>query len=45
MAVKPQLACFERLGAHGWWALDEVCRAARRAGLLVVADGKRGTCR
>jgi orotidine-5'-phosphate decarboxylase len=42
VAVKPQLACFERLGQHGWWALDEVCRAARRAGLLVVADGKRG---
>jgi orotidine-5'-phosphate decarboxylase len=42
VAVKPQLACFERLGRHGWWALDEVCRAARRAGLLVVADGKRG---
>jgi orotidine-5'-phosphate decarboxylase len=42
VAVKPQLACFERLGQHGWWALDEVCRAARRTGLLVVADGKRG---
>ena len=42
VAVKPQLACFERLGRHGWWALDEVCRAAHRAGLLVVADGKRG---
>jgi orotidine-5'-phosphate decarboxylase len=42
VAVKPQLACFERLGQHGWWALDEVCRAGRRAGLLVVADGKRG---
>jgi orotidine-5'-phosphate decarboxylase len=42
VAVKPQLACFERLGQYGWWALDEVCRAARRAGLLVVADGKRG---
>jgi orotidine-5'-phosphate decarboxylase len=42
VAVKPQLACFERLGQHGWWALDEVCRAARREGLLVVADGKRG---
>jgi orotidine-5'-phosphate decarboxylase len=42
VAVKPQLACFERLGQHGWWALDEVCRAAHRAGLLVVADGKRG---
>jgi orotidine-5'-phosphate decarboxylase len=42
VAVKPQLACFERLGAQGWRALDEVCRAAQRAGLLVVADGKRG---
>jgi orotidine-5'-phosphate decarboxylase len=42
VAVKPQLACFERLGQHGWWALDEVCRAAHSAGLLVLADGKRG---
>jgi orotidine-5'-phosphate decarboxylase len=40
--VKPQLACFERLGAPGWFALEEVCAAARGAGLLVVADGKRG---
>jgi orotidine-5'-phosphate decarboxylase len=42
VAVKPQLACFERLGAPGWAALAEVCTAARAAGLLVVADGKRG---
>jgi orotidine-5'-phosphate decarboxylase len=42
VAVKPQLACFERLGAPGWAALAEVCAAAQRAGLLVVADGKRG---
>jgi orotidine-5'-phosphate decarboxylase len=42
VAIKPQLACFERLGRQGWWALDEVCRAAHRNGLLVVADGKRG---
>jgi orotidine-5'-phosphate decarboxylase len=42
VAVKPQLACFERLGAPGWRALSEVCAAARGAGLLVVADGKRG---
>jgi orotidine-5'-phosphate decarboxylase len=42
VAVKPQFACFERLGAHGWRALTEVCGAAKRAGLLVVADGKRG---
>jgi orotidine-5'-phosphate decarboxylase len=42
VAVKPQLACFERLGAPGWAALAEICEAARDAGLLVVADGKRG---
>jgi orotidine-5'-phosphate decarboxylase len=40
--VKPQLACFERLGAPGWTALRDVCAAAREAGLLTVADGKRG---
>jgi orotidine-5'-phosphate decarboxylase len=42
VAVKPQLACFERLGAPGWDALARVCAAVREAGLLVVADGKRG---
>lgn len=42
VAVKPQLACFERLGAAGWAALTEVCATAQEAGLLVVADGKRG---
>ncbi len=42
VAVKPQLACFERLGAAGWRALELVCESAREAGLLVVADGKRG---
>lgn len=42
VAVKPQLACFERLGAAGWAALEEVCAAAGDAGLLVLADGKRG---
>jgi orotidine-5'-phosphate decarboxylase len=39
--VKPQLACFERLGAPGWLALEHVCLRAR-GGLLVLADGKRG---
>ncbi len=42
VAVKPQLACFERLGAPGWAALAAVVEAARGAGLLVIADGKRG---
>jgi orotidine-5'-phosphate decarboxylase len=42
VAVKPQLACFERLGASGWEALVHTIAAAQRAGLLVIADGKRG---
>ena len=42
VAVKPQLACFERLGAVGRHALDGVVRYAHEAGLLVIADGKRG---
>jgi orotidine-5'-phosphate decarboxylase len=42
VAVKPQLACFERLGAPGWAALAAVGAHARAAGLLVLADGKRG---
>lgn len=42
VAVKPQLACFERLGAPGWAALADVCAIAREAGLLTIADGKRG---
>jgi orotidine-5'-phosphate decarboxylase len=42
VAVKPQLACFERLGAPGWAALAETVKAAQDAGLLVIADGKRG---
>jgi len=42
VAVKPQLAFFEALGPAGMAAFDQVCTYARRAGLLVVADGKRG---
>jgi orotidine-5'-phosphate decarboxylase len=42
VAVKLQLACFERLGAPGWQALADVAAHARAAGLLVIADGKRG---
>ena len=40
--MKPQIACFERLGWPGWLALQNVCEAARESGLLVIADGKRG---
>ena len=42
VGVKLQLACFERLGAGGWLVLGDVLEAAQAAGLLVVADGKRG---
>lgn len=40
--VKPQVAFFERHGAAGYAALEEVIRVARAAGLLVIADAKRG---
>jgi len=40
--VKPQVAFFERLGSGGMAALEEVLAAARVAGLLVIADAKRG---
>ncbi len=42
VAVKPQLAFFEALGAAGFRAFEEVCAYARTAGLLVIADAKRG---
>ena len=40
--MKPQLACFERLGPPGWEALAAAREAAREAGLIFLADGKRG---
>ncbi|MDN4615462.1 orotidine-5'-phosphate decarboxylase [Leifsonia sp. F6_8S_P_1B] len=40
--VKPQVAFFERFGSAGYAALEEVLAAARAAGLLVIADAKRG---
>jgi orotidine-5'-phosphate decarboxylase len=42
VAVKLQLACFERLGGPGWSVLEAVIEHARVRGLLVIADGKRG---
>ncbi len=41
-AVKPQAAFFEELGPHGCVALDRVIRHARKAGLIVICDAKRG---
>lgn len=40
--VKPQVAFFEAAGVAGYRALDATVRRARDAGLLVVADVKRG---
>src|ERR687884_766358 len=42
VAVKPQVAFFEALGADGVRALEDVCAYARAAGLQVIADAKRG---
>ncbi|WP_169582548.1 orotidine-5'-phosphate decarboxylase [Microbacterium thalassium] len=40
--VKPQVAFFERFGAKGFAALEDVLAAGRDAGLVVIADAKRG---
>ena len=42
VAVKLQVACFERLGAPGWSALADTVVLGRERGLLVIADAKRG---
>jgi orotidine-5'-phosphate decarboxylase len=40
--VKPQVAFFERHGSAGYSALEAILAAARGAGLLTIADAKRG---
>ncbi|MEM9554539.1 MAG: orotidine-5'-phosphate decarboxylase [Acidobacteriota bacterium] len=40
--VKPQIAFFECLGWRGLRLLDEIVARARRQGLLVLLDAKRG---
>ena len=42
VAVKPQSAFFEALGHEGVRSFERVCSYARSAGLLVIADVKRG---
>ena len=42
VAVKPQSAFFEAIGHEGVLVFEEVCAYAREAGLLVIADAKRG---
>ncbi|WP_404432829.1 orotidine-5'-phosphate decarboxylase [Microbacterium lacus] len=40
--VKPQVAFFEAYGSAGFAALEDVLAAARDAGLVIIADAKRG---
>jgi orotidine-5'-phosphate decarboxylase len=40
-AVKPQLAFFEQYGVAGMQAFENTVLAAKKRGLLVIADGKR----
>lgn len=40
--IKPQVAFYEQYGSTGFAALEDVLAAARAAGLLVIADAKRG---
>lgn len=40
--VKPQIAFFERFGSAGFAALERVLADARAAGVMVIADVKRG---
>jgi len=40
--VKPQVAFFERFGSAGLSVLEELGRNARDAGVLLIADAKRG---
>lgn len=40
--IKPQVAFYERFGSAGFAALEDVFAAARDAGVLIIADAKRG---
>jgi orotidine-5'-phosphate decarboxylase len=42
VAIKPQVAYFERFGSSGYRVLERLISEARDAQLLVVADAKRG---
>ncbi|MDR0392529.1 MAG: orotidine-5'-phosphate decarboxylase [Planctomycetaceae bacterium] len=41
-AVKLQVACFERYGAYGMIALDNIIKYATERNLITIFDGKRG---
>jgi orotidine-5'-phosphate decarboxylase len=40
--VKPQVAFYERFGSQGFRVLEKLCLSASEAGLIVIADAKRG---
>ncbi|GAA3306085.1 orotidine-5'-phosphate decarboxylase [Glutamicibacter nicotianae] len=40
--LKPQVALYERFGSKGFAALEDTLSAAKAAGLLTLADAKRG---
>ena len=40
--IKPQVAFFERHGSAGYKVLEDLISRARAAGILVIADSKRG---
>ena len=42
VAVKPQIAYFEALGATGYALYEEIVGLAKNLGLIVIADVKRG---
>lgn len=42
VAIKLQLACFEQYGPPGIKAFKHLCKRAAKAGLIVIADAKRG---
>ena len=41
-AVKPQLAFYEMFGLEGLLVFKETCKYAKKRGMLVIADAKRG---
>lgn len=41
-ALKPQVALYERFGSAGFAVLEETLQLARQAGILTIADAKRG---
>ena len=41
-AVKPQIAFYEMFGVHGIEAFKETCEYAKKKGMIVIADIKRG---